>query len=78
MTAQQVISRKLLARKVGRRLPVIIDDASGPVARGRSRYEAPEIDGTVHVSSRRPLRQGDVVTCRIDRTDDYDLHGSVV
>ncbi len=78
MAAQQTISRKQLARKVGQRLPVIIDDATGPVARGRSRYEAPEIDGTVHVSSRRPLRQGDIVTCRIERSDDYDLFGAAV
>ncbi len=78
MTAQREISRKQLARKVGKRLPVIIDDASGPVARGRSKYEAPDIDGTVHVASRRPLRQGDIVTCRIERTDEYDLYGAAV
>ncbi|WP_375457949.1 30S ribosomal protein S12 methylthiotransferase RimO [uncultured Enterovirga sp.] len=78
MSAQRDISRKLLARKVGRRLPVIIDEPSGPVARGRSRYEAPEIDGVVHVTSRRPLRQGDIVTVKVERTDEYDLYGAVV
>ncbi|MDB5511961.1 MAG: ribosomal protein methylthiotransferase RimO [Enterovirga sp.] len=78
MAAQREISRRNLAKKVGRRLQVIVDDPSGPVARGRSKYEAPEIDGTVHLSSRRPLRQGDIVTCRIERADDYDLFGSVV
>ena len=77
MALSRDISRKGLARKVGRRLPVIIDDASGPVARGRSRYDAPEIDGSVHVSARRPLRAGDVVTVRVERSDDYDLHGAV-
>ena len=78
MATQQEISRRQLAKKVGRRLPVIIDDVSGPVARGRSRYEAPEIDGTVHVMSRRPVRVGDVVSVKIDRTDDYDLYGAAV
>ena len=78
MAAQQEISRKQLAKKVGRRLPVIIDDVSGPLAKGRSRYEAPEIDGTVHVMSRRPVRVGDIVSVKIDRTDDYDLYGVAV
>ena len=78
MAAQREISRKNLARKVGKRLPVIIDEASGPIAKGRSKYEAPEIDGTIHIASRRPLRQGDIVTCRIERSDDYDLFGQAV
>ena len=62
-----------LARKVGKRLPVIIDEARARVAKGRSQYDAPEIDGTVHVTSRRPLRVGDIVTVKIERTDAYDL-----
>jgi ribosomal protein S12 methylthiotransferase len=78
MAAQREISRKNLARKVGKRLPVIIDEVNGLIAKGRSKYEAPEIDGAVHVASRRPLRQGDIVTCRIERADDYDLFGQAV
>ena len=78
MATQQEISRRQLARKVGRRLPVIIDEAGGAVAKGRSRYDAPEIDGTVHVMSRRPVRVGDVVSVKIERTDDYDLYGVAV
>jgi ribosomal protein S12 methylthiotransferase len=78
MATQREISRKSLAKRVGKRLPVIIDEVNGPVAKGRSKYEAPEIDGVVHVASRRPLRQGEIVTCRIERADDYDLFGQVV
>ena len=78
MAAQREISRKNLARKVGKRLPVIIDEVNGLMAKGRSKYEAPEIDGAVHVASRRPLRQGDIVTCRIERADEYDLFGQAV
>ena len=36
------------------------------------------IDGAVHVTSRRPLRQGDIVTVKIERADAYDLHGAAV
>ncbi len=46
------------------------------MARGRSQWDAPEIDGAVYVSSRRPLRPGEIVTVKIERADAYDLHGS--
>ena len=50
MAAQAAISEARLAAKVGRTLDVIIDavDADGG-ASGRSKYDAPEIDGEVHL-----------------------------
>jgi ribosomal protein S12 methylthiotransferase len=78
MKTQQEVSAKLLKAKVGKRLPVIIDESGSTVAKGRSKYDAPEIDGSVYVSSRRPLRAGDVVTVKIERADAYDLHGIAV
>jgi ribosomal protein S12 methylthiotransferase len=77
MQRQQKVSAALLKKRVGKRLPVIIDEANGTSARGRSRYDAPEIDGSVHVSARRPLRVGDIVTVKIDSADAYDLYGQV-
>jgi ribosomal protein S12 methylthiotransferase len=78
MRTQAEISQKLLKRRVGLRIPVIIDEAGPTVARGRSKWDAPEIDGAVYVSSRRPLRVGDIVTVKIERSDAYDLHGMAV
>ena len=78
MARQQQISAQLLKKKVGKRLPVIIDKTEGSTATGRSKYDAPEIDGVVHVSSRRPLRVGDIVTVKIEASDAYDLHGTAV
>jgi ribosomal protein S12 methylthiotransferase len=78
MEAQQVISARVLASRVGRRLKVIIDEAGPTVAKGRSVWDAPEIDGNVYVGSRRPLRVGDIVTVRVERADAYDLHGQAV
>jgi ribosomal protein S12 methylthiotransferase len=75
MQRQQKVSAALLKKKVGKRLPVIIDEANGLSAKGRTRYDAPEIDGAVHVSARRPLRVGDIVTVKIDSADAYDLYG---
>ena len=76
MQHAQAISHKRLKRKVGSRQPVIIDEAGPTVAKGRSRGDAPEIDGTVYVASRRPLRVGEIVTVAIERSDEYDLHGT--
>ncbi|MFL5036034.1 MAG: 30S ribosomal protein S12 methylthiotransferase RimO [Microvirga sp.] len=78
MRAQQEISATKLAAKLGKRLPVIIDEPGVSAAKGRSKYDAPEIDGAVHVASRRPLRQGNIVTVKIERADAYDLHGVAV
>jgi ribosomal protein S12 methylthiotransferase len=78
MQVQQEISARLLKGKVGKRLSVIIDEPGPTVSKGRSKYDAPEIDGAVHVASRRPLRAGDIVTVKIERADAYDLHGIAV
>jgi ribosomal protein S12 methylthiotransferase len=78
MERQQKISAREMRKKVGKRLPVIIDEADGTTAKGRTRYDAPEIDGVVHVSARRPLRTGDIVTVKIEHADAYDLHGMAV
>ena len=37
-----------------------------------------DIDGAVYLTSRRPLKVGEIVTAKIERSDEYDLHGSVV
>ena len=72
------VSDRRLARKVGSRQQVIIDEVGATVAKGRSRGDAREIDGAVYVASRRPLRVGEIATVRIERADQYDLHGTVV
>jgi ribosomal protein S12 methylthiotransferase len=90
MRHQQSISARRLRRKVGTRQQVIIDKVytrdsrlpdrgpGGAMAKGRSRGDAPEIDGAVYVTSRRPLRLGEIATVRIERADEYDLHGTAV
>jgi ribosomal protein S12 methylthiotransferase len=78
MQHQQAISKKRLKRKVGTRQEVIIDEVGPTAAKGRSKGDAPEIDGVVYVASRKPLRAGDIVTVRIERSDEYDLHGTAV
>ncbi len=78
MERQQGISARILKGKIGKRLPVIIDEAGPTVAKGRTKADAPEIDGAVHVFSRRPLRVGEIVTVKIEKADAYDIHGVAV
>ena len=78
MERQQAISARRLKRRVGTRQHVIIDEINDGWGKGRTTGDAPEIDGTVHVTSRRPLRVGEVATVKIERADAYDLHGTVV
>ena len=82
MEKQQTISQRLMKRKIGKRLSVIIDDAgggsSGILAKGRSKADAPQIDGVAYVSSRRPLRAGDIISVKVEKTDAYDIYGAAV
>ena len=78
MQHQREISTHRLKRKLGTRQQVLIDSVGPTVAKGRSKGDAPEIDGTVYVHSRRPLRVGEIATVKIERTDEYDLHGTAV
>jgi ribosomal protein S12 methylthiotransferase len=78
MARQQKISTRRLKKKIGGRQQVIIDEVGPTVAKGRSMADAPDIDGAVYVTSRRPLRVGEIATVKIERADQYDLHGSAV
>ena len=84
MARQQEISGKRLKRRIGNREAVIIDEVDAKpgarrgIAKGRSKGDAPQIDGTVYVESRRPLRVGEIATVKIERVDAYDLHGTAV
>jgi len=78
MEHAQAISAKKLKDKVGKRLAVIIDQAGPRNAIGRTKGDAPDIDGKVHMSSHRPLRAGEIVSVKIERADAYDLFGSAV
>jgi len=77
MAAQQAISAARLQRKVGRTIDVIVDQVGDEGAVGRSHADAPEIDGSVILDRRKPVKVGDIVKARIQRAGDYDLYGTV-
>lgn len=76
------ISAEKLAAKVGRTLPVIIDEVGEPDedgdigATGRSQADAPEIDGQVFLRNvPASLQPGDLVDVLVEDADEHDLFG---
>ena len=88
MEVTERISAAKLAAKVGRTLPVIIDEVGeaeaddwGDVAigaTGRSQADAPEIDGAVYLRNvPATLRAGDIVDVTVEDADAHDLFGVI-
>lgn len=70
------ISAAKLSAKVGRLLPVIIDEIDDDGgATGRSEADAPEIDGHVYLRDAGGVAVGDIITVRIEDADEHDLFG---
>jgi ribosomal protein S12 methylthiotransferase len=71
------ISAEKLAAKVGKTIDVLIDavDADTGGATGRSKADAPEIDGEVHLRDAGGLKAGDIVSARVEDADEHDLYG---
>jgi ribosomal protein S12 methylthiotransferase len=69
------VSAEKLAAKVGSTLDVLIDavDEETGGATGRSKADAPEIDGEVHLRDAGGLKPGDVVSVRVEDSDEHDL-----
>jgi ribosomal protein S12 methylthiotransferase len=77
MEAQQTISAARLQNKVGKTLPILIDEVDEEGAIGRSTADAPEIDGNVFLNGEQTLQPGDLVNVTIDQSDEYDLWGEL-
>ena len=79
MEHQLAVSERLNEKKIGRTYEVIIDEIIGDgLYAGRTRYDAPEIDCAVTVSSGRTHVPGDIVIVRITDAFEYDLEGSEI
>ncbi|MFL0672816.1 MAG: 30S ribosomal protein S12 methylthiotransferase RimO [Erythrobacter sp.] len=84
MAVTERISAAKLAAKVGRTLPVIIDEVGEPDedgdigATGRSQADAPEIDGAVYLRNvPASLAPGAIVRVTIEDADAHDLFGVI-
>jgi ribosomal protein S12 methylthiotransferase len=78
MDVQADISMEKLKARRGTEMTVLIDEADGRRAVGRTYADAPEIDGVVHIAQGEGIQAGDFVKVKITRSDDYDLWGKPV
>ncbi|MEX6725104.1 30S ribosomal protein S12 methylthiotransferase RimO [Parapedomonas caeni] len=76
MEKAQAISAAKLEARVGTTIDVIIDevDEEGG-ATGRSKADAPEIDGRVLLRDAGHTKPGDIVRVEVEDADEYDLYG---
>ena len=78
MQLQQEISANRLKQKIGKTLDVLVDEIDEEGIIGRSKADAPEVDGLVYVDnlSGMNVKVGDVIKVTITNSDEYDLWGS--
>ena len=72
------ISEKKQERYLGQVLEVLVEGIVKDESRlylGRTKYQAPEVDGMVYIKANNDLKTGDIIKVKITRTDIYDLMG---
>jgi len=83
MELQAEISRRRLSRFLGQKLQALLDGSSSPgktIYYGRTRYQAPEVDGIVRIVWRKkdnPPRPG-LAWIEITGSGQYDLQGRLI
>jgi len=77
MEFQRQISEQKMLAKIGKTMEVIIDEVDEEGAIGRTKGDAPEIDGEVYINGECDLEPGQIVSVKIEHAEDYDLWGSL-
>jgi ribosomal protein S12 methylthiotransferase len=75
MAVQADVSRQISASRIGATLDVIIDSRTKTGWEARSKWDAPEVDGTVLVTGGNPA-VGSIVPVTIVSSREYDLTGT--
>ena len=78
MQLQQEISSERLKQKIGQTLDVIVDEIDDEGIIGRTKADAPEVDGLVYIEnlSGAPVKVGEFIKVTITHSDEYDLWGT--
>ena len=79
MMKAQDISEKKLKKKIGTIQDVIIDELDEEGAICRTKGDAPQIDGNLYIDKGfENLKQGQIVSVKVDEASEYDLWGKVI
>ena len=78
MQLQKEISAERLKQKIGQTLDVIVDEINDEGIIGRTKADAPEVDGLVYIEnlSGTPVKVGEFIKVTITHSDEYDLWGT--
>ena len=80
LAIQSDLSTLIQKKYIGRIEPVLVEGLSREtdlLLEGRTRYQAPEVDGCVYINDG-VANPGDIVQVRITETQIYDLIGGIV
>jgi len=80
MALQQRLSLEKNQARIGQTLEVIVDhygELSGQIV-GRSKYDAPGIDGLVYADTDGTVKIGDIIRVQVSQAQTYDLYGEAV
>jgi ribosomal protein S12 methylthiotransferase len=80
MERQREISARKNRERIGTVEPVLVSGTSPEsewLIQGRTRFQAPDVDGVVYITDGEP-RIGEIVSVEITQAHDYDLVGKVV
>jgi ribosomal protein S12 methylthiotransferase len=78
MQVQSDIADARAQAMVDQTIDVIIDEVDEDGAVGRSKADAPEIDGSVFIADATGLKQGDIVRAKVHAGEQVDLWAEVV
>ena len=78
MATAQRISAAKMQQKIGTTIDVLIDEVDEDGAIGRSKADAPEIDGAVYLNEATHLQPGQTVRAVVYEADEYDLWATLV
>ena len=80
MRLQEQISLDLMNHKIGKELQVLIDGylPDEDVYIGRTRMDAPDVDGFFYVKTEEILNSGDLIIARVQTANSYDLYGEMI
>ncbi len=80
LDVQSELSATIQKKYIGKIEPVLVEGLSREtdlLLEGRTRYQAPEVDGCVYINDG-VASPGDIVNVRITETQTYDLIGGIV
>ncbi len=78
MTVQAEIAHARAQAQIGKTIDVIIDEVDEDGAVGRSKADAPEIDGSVFIGDATGLKPGDIIRASVHAGEQVDLWAEAV